>query len=477
MRATQLALLSVAVIVALGFGLLADTLMRDIEHENFQATEEALIDMANVLATVVETGIKDHKINPSVLREAYPRALARQIDAHVFDLTKTKVNVHVYLTDAQGVVLFDSEEGKLVGADLFRYLDVHRTLAGEYGARSTRTDPDDSRTSILHIGAPVLDGTKIIGVLTVRKPKLDQWLFVQQRRSKIQISTVLIGVGIALFIGTVIYWVLEPLRQLTAYVQAVKRGERPGKPDLRASTDVHMLATALEEMREELEGRDYAATFVQTLTHELKSPLAAIRATAELLAENHMDEAQRRRFVESLCVETERAEQMIRQLLRLAEVERQKVLQTKARVDLAEVVRHAIAELVSMAEAKEVRFECVLAEAAIIDGDETLLQRAVMNLLENAIDFSPVAGVVQVTLDREGEVLRLIIEDQGPGIPEYALPRLFERFYSLKHKQTGRKGSGLGLCFARETAELHGGSLTVSNREGGGARAVMELAA
>ena len=79
---------------------------------------------------------------------------------------------------------------------------------------------------------------------------------------------------------------LQPLRQLTEYVLAVKRGERPAAPELKANSDVNTLAAALEEMREELEGRDYAATFVQTLTHELKSPLAAIRATAELLAEN-----------------------------------------------------------------------------------------------------------------------------------------------------------------------------------------------
>ena len=475
MRATQLALLSVVIIVALGFGLLADTLMGDIEHENFQATEEVLIDTANVLAAITETGVKDHQLDPSILRAAFPEALKRQFDARVFDLTKTKVNVHAYLTDKKGIVLFDSDEGKLEGKDLSKSNDVRFTLAGAYGARSTRIDPHDSATSILHIGAPVRDGKDIIGVLTVRKPKLDQWFFVQQRRSKIQISTLLIGAGIALFIGAVFYWVLDPLRQLTTYVLAVKRGERPARPDLRASSDVNMLATALEEMREELEGRDYAATYVQTLTHELKSPLAAIRATSELLAENNMDDAQRKRFVESLRVETERTEHLIRQLLRLAEVERQKSLNKKASVDLREVVEQAMAELASMAEAKCVRIEPQFDEPAIIEGDETLLKRAVMNLLENAIDFSPTAGVVAVTLARDETAMKLRIEDQGPGIPEYALPRLFERFYSLKHKQTGRKGSGLGLCFAKETAELHGGSLALMNREEGGARAVLEL--
>jgi two-component system sensor histidine kinase CreC len=69
----------------------------------------------------------------------------------------------------------------------------------------------------------------------------------------------------------------------------------------------------------------------------------------------------------------------------------------------------------------------------------------------------------------------LQIRDQGPGIPDYALPRLFERFYSLKHSLTGRKGSGLGLCFVREAAELHSGSVTLTNRQGGGAVAELIL--
>jgi two-component system sensor histidine kinase CreC len=477
MRTTQIALLAVVIIVSLGFGLLTDTLMRDIESENFQATEEVLVDMANVLASVVETGVKNHQLDASVLRDAFPHALERQFDAAIFDLHKTKVNTQVYLTDAKGVVLYDSDGGKLEGTNLAGFLDVRRTLEGVYGARSTRSNKNDSSTSVLHIAAPVRDGDHIIGVLCVRKPKLDQWFFVQQRQTKIKISTLLIGAGIALFIGAVIFWVLRPLRELTAYVQAIQRGERAPAPVLKASSDVSKLASAVEDMRDELEGRDYAATFVQTLTHELKSPLAAIRATSELLAENNMDDAQRERFAQNLRSESERAEHLIRQLLRLAEVERQKSLKVRTGADLAAITSQAMSELASMAVAKDVRLDLQLPESgsAIIQGDETLLRRAVMNLIENAIDFAPAGSAITIRLHRDEQQQVLTIADRGPGVPDYALPRLFERFYSLKHKETGRKGSGLGLCFAKEAAELHGGTITLSNREGGGAEARMAL--
>ena len=476
MRVTQFSLLAVVIIVSTGFGLLADHLMNNLERETYQATEEVLIDMANVLAAVVQAGVKDHQLDPAMLREAYPLALDRRFNAAVFDLEKTHVGTQVYLTDAKGVVIYDSDNDLHTGRDLSEYRDVNLTLAGRYGARSSRYIPSESSTSVLHVAAPVYDGKDVLGVLTVRKPKIDQWFFVQQRRSRIQISTLLIGAGIALFVGAVLFWVLHPLRRLTAYVQSVRRGERPARPDLGDSMEVNTLANSLEAMREELEGRDYAATFVQTLTHELKSPLAAIRATSELLGENHMDEAQRRRFTETLRQECERTEHLIRQLLRLAEVERQKSLQKHDSLDLRQVVEQACAEFTSAAEAKGVRWNLRLPDSpCLLAGDEALLRRAIMNVVENAVDFSPPKGEIDLTLATANGKHRLTVQDHGPGIPDYAVARLFERFYSLKHKQTGRKGSGLGLCFAKEAAELHGGSLTLRNGEPDGACAELVL--
>lgn len=435
-----------------------------------------MVDMANVLAAIVQSQTKDGKLNADALREAWPHALEREFEAAIFDLSKTHVTTHVYLADTEGVVIYDSDNDLHTGRGLIAFNDVRQTLAGGYGARSSRFVKEDSSTSVLHVAAPVYHGKDIIGVLTVRKPKLDQWPFIQQRRSKIVLSTALIGSGIALFVGAVLFWYLQPLRRLTAYVQAIKRGERPAMPNLRASADVNTLANALEDMREELEGRDYAATYVQTLTHELKSPLAAIQATSELLAEGQMDEPQRQRFADNLRHECGRAEHLLRQLVRLAEVERLKTLPSKVEVDLGQLARQVCAELSAAAAARQVRCELdTPGEPCRVNGDAVLMKHALINLLENAIDFSPAGGEVRMLLSTLDGHHQLRILDQGPGIPDYALPRLFERFYSLKHPQTGRKGSGLGLCFVRETVELHGGTVALANREEGGAIAEVRL--
>jgi two-component system, OmpR family, sensor histidine kinase CreC len=477
MRATQLALLAVVIIVAAGFALLADHLLRDIEAENYQATEEVMVDMAEMLAALVEQDIAaDGRIELEALRIAMGSATERRLFAPIFELSKEKVTASVYVTDQKGVVIYDSDQGTLEGQDFSQKRDVLLTLRGIYGARSSRTVPQDSSTSIMHVAAPLHHAGKVVGVLTVRKPKMDQWAFIVKKRHSVQLSLLLISCGIVLFVCAVLFWVMQPLRRLTAYAQALQRGERTPLPELRSSQEVQALAQAMEDMRTELEGRDYAARYVQTLTHELKSPLAAIRATAELLAEDRMEPAQRERFLASLRSETERTEHLIRQLLRLAEVEQMKSLERVQSVNLGEVVEHAVSELHHAAQAKQLKCELQLPEQPLtLRGDEMLLKRAVMNLVENAIDFSPTAGTISITLSSGEGTAQLVIGDEGPGIQDFAQGRLFERFYSLKHQATGRKGSGLGLCFVKETAELHGGSIALSNRQPKGAEARLQL--
>jgi two-component system sensor histidine kinase CreC len=109
-------------------------------------------------------------------------------------------------------------------------------------------------------------------------------------------------------------------------------------------------------------------------------------------------------------------------------------------------------------------------------GEPFLLEIALTNLLQNALEFSPSGSRITLGLACPDEQAEIRIEDEGPGIPDYALPRIFERFYSLTHPATGHKSSGLGLCFVREAVELHRGTVTVENRtDRSGVRATIRL--
>jgi two-component system sensor histidine kinase CreC len=239
--------------------------------------------------------------------------------------------------------------------------------------------------------------------------------------------------------------------------------------------EVSTLGAAIETMREELEGRDYATSYVQTLTHELKSPLSAIRGTAELLQEPGMAEPDRLRFLSNLQAESDRAERLLRQLLRLSEIERRKALHQNEPINLAALLTETIAEATAHASHNSIHFSFAPDSPAIVSGEPALLHRALLNLLENAADFSPPNATVTVHLTATQDSATITIHDLGPGLPDYALPRLFERFYSLKHQLTGRKGTGLGLCFVKEAAELHHGSVTLTNHPTSGALATLML--
>lgn len=108
-------------------------------------------------------------------------------------------------------------------------------------------------------------------------------------------------------------------------------------------------------------------------------------------------------------------------------------------------------------------------------GDAYLLRQALANLLDNAIAFAPAGSTIELGARIADGHLELTVRDRGPGIPDYALARVFDRFYSLPRPSSGRKSSGLGLPFVREVARLHGGTAQLTNRDGGGAEATLRL--
>jgi len=475
MRFTRVTLFFIAFIITLGFYQLARHFLAEVEPQTFQATEEVMVDVANVLAEGIASEVREHHFESDELRKAFEGAHRRKFRARIFEHTKTRIGINVYLTDSKGLVIFDSDGGRREGKDLSRMLDVARTLDGQYGARSSRDDKDDSTSSVLYVAAPVGDPTKPDGVLTVFKPQLDVLPLVRQRRRIIYTACGLIGGGILFLIAAVFLWLFHPIGKITDYARAIERGERPSKPKIGIGREVNTLAHALDSMRDVLEGRRYAERYIQTLTHEMKSPLAAIRGAAELLDEE-MPVEDRKRFLENIRAETARSERLINRLLELSAIEGRASLDKPEELDFRAIVAKAIDQARPLAEIAGVHFkETMSPEPVLLKGDAFILRAAVSNLLENAIDFSPPDTEIGISVETAGEEVILSIRDHGPGIPDYAREKIFERFYSLRHHASKRKGTGLGLTLVRETAELHGGTITLDPAEGGGAVARLVL--
>ncbi|MBK5413781.1 two-component system sensor histidine kinase CreC [Pseudomonas sp. TH31] len=448
-----------------------NTVMQEIRPGVRQSTEETLVDTANLMAEILRDDFKAGTLNQNHWPQLLKAYGERQPKATIWGLPKNQVSHRIYVTDAKGIVVLDSS-GAAVGEDYSRWNDVYLTLRGEYGARSTRSDPNDASTSVMHVGAPIRDNGQIIGVVTVAKPNSSLQPYVDRTERRLfAYGAGLISLGL-LFGALLSWWLSAALRRLTGYAQAVSEGRRVEVPHYRGG-ELEQLATAVEQMRTQLEGKAYVERYVHTLTHELKSPLAAIRGAAELL-QGEMPLAQQQRFVSNIDSESARMQQLIERLLNLAQVEQRQGLDERVEVPLAALVDELLDAQAARTESKQLRVEQAITSDLVWVGEPFLLRQALGNLLENALDFTPVQGVLRFSAERVGEQVEFKLFNQAEAIPDYALPRLNERFYSLPRPDSGRKSTGLGLNFVEEVVKLHGGQLWVGN-VGGGVEARVRL--
>jgi len=227
-------------------------------------------------------------------------------------------------------------------------------------------------------------------------------------------------------------------------------------------------------MRNALEGKQYVENYVQTLTHEIKSPLSAISGAAELLKEN-MTEEYRGRFLDNIRSESKRIQAIVDKLLQLSALENRKGLQDQEEIDLSQLLEDLKESLLPLTQKKEITLELSGEDCPSFHGEYFLVRQAAANLIQNAIDFSPQGSTICVAGRKKDQFLELSVTDQGPGIPDYAEPYIFNRFYSLKRPDTGQKSSGLGLSFVKEVAAIHGGAVRLENNPGGGAKAVLSF--
>ena len=438
-----------------------------------EAVEEPMVDAANIVAALIEDDLARPDLALDPLRLRLARAAQRDPAARIYDLEKRAVDLQLYVTDATGRVILDTRQPPAVGEDYAGRRDVKRTLEGRYGARTSLADPEDRFSSALHVAAPLYRQEQIAGVLTLVEPTASIEQFLHLARPALIQAALLSLVFAALLSLAVSYGLTRPIHRLARYADAIREGRRPAFPRL-GRTEIADLGQSLRRMQEALEGRRYAEEYVQTLTHEIKSPLSAIRGAAELLQEN-VPPAQQARFIANIRGEAERIARIIERMLELATLENRREKPEMAPVDLAALARTTAEGFEAQVADKGLRFEMELPDQLVVHGNAFLLHQALTNLVQNAIDFSPRGGTVKLAARADRATATTTVADQGPGVPAYAQGRIFERFYSLARPDGGRKSTGLGLNLVAEAARAHGGSVRLVNRPEGGALAELVL--
>ncbi len=471
-------LLAFSSIVIIGACLILHWVLEDVKPRYREAVEESLNDTANILAVLIEEEMAASNIvTVHSMRKLFSRLGKRHIKARIYEITKRKIDLGVYVTDDKGVILFTTDPSYPVGKDHSTWNDVYLTLRGRYGARTTRKVRDDPSTSSMFVAAPIKNPKgKVVGVVTVIKPVDAVLMFMKTVKRRIFFTGAITLVIIILFGGVLTAWVTRPLQQLTARAHAVSEGER-GPLQINGASELSLLAHTIEEMREALEGRRYVEKYVQTLSHEMKAPLAAITGAAELLNEE-MDKEDQDRFLGNIQSESKRLRDIVDRLLVLASLESRRELKNVEETKISPLLKEVANSLSALAKQKDISLTVIENEdlkETSIRCESFLVRHALVNLVQNAIDFTLPQGKVTIESKEENDTLTFHISDTGVGVPDYALEKVFDRFYSLERPGNGRKSSGLGLAFVREVASLHKGDVKLSNRKEGGALVSLSL--
>jgi two-component system sensor histidine kinase CreC len=458
-------------ILGVAFYLILNVFMSELKPGVRQSTEDTLIDMSNLLAEVVKDDLLRDNLSNSDFKQNINAFLARSYRAKIYTIEKYSSSIRIYITDNEGIVKFDSANIGL-GEDYSQWNDVYLTLKGQYGARSTAYSPDDATTTVMHVAAPIIHKGVIIGSLTVAKANMSLQPFIEMAQTKIQtrgILLVLLSVLAAIIIS---YWLTVSIRKLTKYADKIAAGESVPVPRLK-ETELVKLSSSIDNMRQQLAGKEYVEKYVYALTHELKSPVSAIKGAAEIIGQD-IPQADRNRFVDNIQSEVERIDEMINRLLALTQLEKCETLTKIKAVKIKEIVEKVLASKALQLQKKSLQIQTQFSGADQFKGDEFLLTQAVDNLVQNAIEFSAEKGKISVTVNSD-KGLSITVKDWGKGIPNYAIDRIFDRFYSLPRPVTQKKSSGLGLCFVKQICVLHLGSVSLKNHSEGGVQAVMTL--
>ena len=290
---------------------------------------------------------------------------------------------------------------------------------------------------------------------------------------------------------------LEVIRHpdISAQLTATLRGEEVGTHELALARDPSRLfisraapvaaggeggaVLVLHDITDLRRADQIRRDFVANVSHELRTPLTAVRGYVEALADGPADEETRQRFLEIITRHTTRMERLVKDLLRLAQLDARQEVPDIGACDIRQIFEAVVADLAPAIEARRHRITIDVApEAREVRGDAAKLHDIVRNLVENAVNYSADAADVRLAARRDGGAVTIDVSDSGPGIPPEDLTRVFERFYRVDKSRSRPGGTGLGLAIVRHLVELHGGQVRAENgsqAQGGGARFTVTL--
>jgi two-component system sensor histidine kinase CreC len=332
-----------------------------------------------------------------------------------------------------------------------RGADLRLMLLDADGSRIFPAQAPSEERGVVSVDAPILLRGVRVGAVRVVKPTVAMRNLLADFAPTVLVISLVLGAAAALAAAWIGRAIAAPIEALSVFGERVSLGERRASPPLAFGREVTRLTRAIDSMRRDLEGRPFVETFASDLSHELKNPVAAIRASAEVLEESALEEPlEARRFVGRIREATARIERLLGELLSLARIEAHGV-ESFAPVDLGELGRRTLDTLAD----PEARVSLSVSGDARVRGDELWLARALVNLIANALVHGEAGTPVDVVLTRNEDWVRLSVSSVSQVSP-HVRERLFRRFVTTR---ADKGGTGLGLAIVRAVTEAHGGQV------------------
>jgi heavy metal sensor kinase len=263
---------------------------------------------------------------------------------------------------------------------------------------------------------------------------------------------------------------LKPVDKIAQTAQEIEESDLSRRINVNTKDELGRLATTLNEMIGRLEKAfQRQKQFTSDASHELRTPLAVIEAESTLALQKERPSSDYQQSLETISQESRQMSSLIDQLLTLARADAGKEQWNFTEVNLGKLIGNLSADVEVLCQEKGLSFQLGQTQDLEVKGDEARLRELFMNLLNNAIRYTPAPGTVSVSFRREGQMAVVAITDTGIGIPAEDIPFIFERFYRVdKSRSRSEGGSGLGLAICQHIAEVHGGKIEVESQMGAG---------
>ena len=373
----------------------------------------------------------------------------------------------ILVTNSTGRVLYDTREtGSAVGY-LALYTEIVRALQG-YDAFSCTYQRGAFRS---RASSPVMYQSQVIGAVYAYEYDTEQAALLSGLQETLLRLSAMAGVLVLLLSLVLSKALTHKIGLLLTAIRQVREGSYSHRADIRGRDEIAQIGYEFNSLTDRLQTTEAARRrFVSDASHELKTPLAAIRLLSDsILQTDNIDPETTKEFVSDIGREAERLSRITEDLLRLTRLD-SGVLDPPAAVNLLPVLEQVMRMMSLVAQEKGVDLTYSAGEDCVVLATRDEIHQVIYNLVDNAVKYSAIGGTVQVSLGREGDQAVLAVADNGAGIPEADLPRIFERFYRVdKARSRAAGGTGLGLSIVSDTVKRRGGVVEAANRPGGGA--------